>query len=264
MKSCLRGSISKMEKPFKDIFKLHTHECYEVYVFLSGDTDYIVEGTTYNLEPYDIIVLRPGEMHRAYHKSQKKYTRIVFEVADEFFENNNCTEYRAVFNDREVGKKNKIPAEFVKTSGLSDVVKRWFKYTEDGKNQDSAISSAVFIEILHIMNNIDALFDEEEGNNLISSVISYINRNFTGKITLEDLETEFFISKYHLCREFKRATGHTIVGYINNKRLTKVKELYKIGTSINKACTEAGFSSYSSFYKAYLKEFGVVPREGLN
>ena len=81
---------------------------------------------------------------------------------------------------------------------------------------------------------------------------------------MDELEKEFFISKYHLCREFKKATGHTVVRYINNKRLSKVKELYKNGMSINKACVESGFSSYSSFYKAYLKEYKTIPKEGLN
>ena len=189
---------------------------------------------------------------------------MVFEVDDEFFKCNNCCEYLSVFNDREVGTKNKIPAEFVKSSGLSDTIKRWFKYTDDGKNLDTPISRSVFIEILYIMNNInDFYYDEEDTDNLIPKVISYINKNFTGKITLEDLENEFFVSKYHLCREFKKTTGHTIIGYVNNKRLAKVKELYKEGSSINKICVEAGFSSYSSFYKAYLKEYGIIPKEGM-
>ena len=88
-------------------------------------------------------------------------------------------------------------------------------------------------------------------------------RNF-GKITkFSNFETEFFVSRYHLCREFKRVTGHTIISYVNNKRLSLVKQLYKQGESINKICVDAGFSSYSSFYKAYLKEYGVIPKDGL-
>ena len=258
------GNYAGFEKPMRDDFKLHTHELYEIYVFLNGDVDYIVEGTTYPLSPYDIIVLRPGEMHRAYHKTQKKYERIVFNVDDEFFELNNCIEYKAVFNDRDLGKKNKLSAEFVKSSGLYDTIKRWMKYTNKEQNFDSAISKATFIEILYLMNNVDEpYFDDEDNESLVQRVISYINKNFTSKITLEELEDEFFVSRYHLCREFKRVTGHTIISYVNNKRLSLVKQLYKQGESINKICVDAGFSSYSSFYKAYLKEYGVIPKDGL-
>lgn len=259
----LFGSMAVIEKPIRDNFKLHTHDSYEVYVYLEGDTDYIVEGTTYPLEKYDIIVLRPGEMHRAFHKSQHRYKRMVFDIHEEFFEHNNCREYLAIFNNREVGKQNKIPAGVVKDSGLADAIERWFKYTKEGKGF-SAIYNSVFIEILHIMNNTEILYADEESDRLIPNLISYINKNFTRKITLEELAEEFYVSKYHLCREFKKHTGHTIISYVNNKRLNKVKELYKLGMSINKACTEAGFSGYSAFYKMYSGVFGTSPKDGLN
>lgn len=258
------GNYVTINKPMRDHFRLHTHENHEIYIFFEGDTDYIIEGTTYSLEPNDMILICGGEMHRAYHKSQKKYSRMVFDIEDEFFDENECPEYRSIFYNREMGTKNKIPAEIVKNSGLLDAIKRWKKYTDNGNKKNLPVSRSILIEILHILNNLDTLYDENEGNNLIQDVILYINRNFTSKITLEDLEDEFFVSRFHLCRTFKKSTGHTIISYINSKRITKVKELYKNGISINKACIEAGFSSYSSFYKAYLKEFGVIPKEGLN
>lgn len=259
-----RGGFEIITCPVRDNFKLHSHENHEIYMFMDGDADYIVEGTTYPLKPNDIIVICAGEMHRAYHKSQKKYSIMVFDIDDDFFEANNCTEYRKIFYDRVMGTKNKLPAELVKNSGLLDAIKRWSKYTDNGKNENYAVSRSIFIEILHIMNNINALYDENERNTLIQDVILYINKNLTSKITLEELENQFFVSRYHLCRTFKKSTGHTIISYINNKRIMRVKELYKSGMSINKACVEVGFSNYSSFYKAYLKEYNMPPKEGLN
>lgn len=253
MEVILSGSVETTEKPIHSHFKLHTHDDYEVYIFLEGDTDYIVEGMTYNLEPYDMIVIRPGEMHRAFHKSQVRYKRIVFTINEEFFKCYNCPEYLSVFNDREVGTKNKIPAEVLEASGLKDAIKRWLKYTDYGKNKTS-IYNTVFVEILHLMNNTEVLYADEETDLLIPKVISYINKNFVRKITLEELEEKFYVSRFHLCREFKKHTGHTIISYVNNKRLNKVKELKKTGMSINKACVEAGFSGYSAFYKIYKKQ----------
>lgn len=263
MSRFLFGNMAIIEKPIRDNFRLHTHENYEVYLFLEGDVDYIVEGTTYPLEKYDMIILCPGEMHRAFHKSQCTYKRIVFEICEEFFEANNCREYIAVFRNREMGKQNKIPAEIVKESGIADAINRWFKYTKDEK-ENSVIYNSVFLEILHLINNAEGFYAEDDSDKLIPNIISYMNKNFTRKITLEELEEEFYVSKYHLCRQFKKSTGHTIISYINNKRLNKVKELYKSGMSINKACIEAGFSGYSAFYKSYSKVFEVSPKDGFN
>ena len=38
-----------LEKPTNDSFHLHNHDDYEIYLFLEGDTKYIIEGVTYNL-----------------------------------------------------------------------------------------------------------------------------------------------------------------------------------------------------------------------
>lgn len=264
MENFFDSAFELFENPIREKFKLHTHEYYEIYIFLNGDTDYIVEGHTYNLKPYDIIILKPGEMHRAFHKSQKAYSRIVFNLYENFFKVNNCPEYLHALQDREPGKKNKIPSEIVKSSGISNVIERWQKYTDNGHLNDTAISKALFIEILYLINNTEVLYNEADSFSLISGIISYINTNFTRKITLKELEESFYVSRYHLCREFKKNTGYTIINYINSKRLNTVKELYKNGMSIGKACIEAGFSGYSAFYKAYSKEFNTIPKYGLN
>ena len=92
----------------------------------------------------------------------------------------------------------------------------------------------------------------------------YLNGNYTGEITLDALQEKFFISKYHLCREFRKATGLTVHEYVRRKRLTKVLELRSQGLRIGAAAMEAGFRDYSSFYRAFRKEYGTPPRADLS
>ena len=42
-----------------------------------------------------------------------------------------------------------------------------------------------------------------------------------------------------------------------------VRELEKEGKTISEAASIAGFSSYSSFYRAYVKEYGCSPRNDI-
>lgn len=51
--------------------------------------------------------------------------------------------------------------------------------------------------------------------------------------------------------------------YKSRKRVTKVRELCAEGMSIGDAAAQAGFNDYSSFYRAYQKEYGTSPREDL-
>ena len=77
------------------------------------------------------------------------------------------------------------------------------------------------------------------------------------------LAEKFYISKYYLCRAFHKATGLTVHDYIRLKRLNLARELKAEGKSISEAAMMAGFTDYSSFYRAYLKEYGVSPRNDL-
>ncbi len=246
----ITGNISLTKYPTWDAFKLHSHDFYELYIFLEGNTDYIVEGTLYTLEQYDTILIRPNEMHRPHHKSISPYKRIVFEIPTSFFEENNCISLTNIFINREFGTQNKISGKALQSSGCLDAINRWLKYTENGKFSDSFISKAILTEILYILNNTSVLFEENQGNNLVRQVISYINNNFTEKISLDELAAKFYVSKYHLCHAFKNSTGYTITSFINNKRVMHTHLLQQSGMSLSAACVNAGFSNYSAFYAA--------------
>ena len=56
---------------------LHHHDFYEVYYFLSGKVDYLVEGRTYTLLPEDVLLISPMELHRPAVAPDRAYERIV-------------------------------------------------------------------------------------------------------------------------------------------------------------------------------------------
>ena len=42
----------------------HEHEFYEIFFFLSGDVSYIIEGSTYQLRPGDILLTSNEDIHK--------------------------------------------------------------------------------------------------------------------------------------------------------------------------------------------------------
>ena len=239
-------------------FRLHNHDFYEIYMFSKGDTEYVVEGNTYTLEPDDIIIIRRHEMHRAHHKSECEYKRTVLEVYPEFFEKNGCKAYEQPFlNADAIG--NKISAELVQKSGLKDAFERLKKYSSDYEDIYTPVCRSIMVEILYLISRIKDFSADDAKDSPVRDIIVYINNNFTENIKLETLAERFFISKYHICRIFKEATGHTVHSYITRKRITRVKELRKEGKSVGEAAYLAGFGNYTSFYRAYLKEFKAPP-----
>lgn len=58
----------------------------------------------------------------------------------------------------------------------------------------------------------------------IQQVKEYLDTNFSQKITLDDLASRFFINKYYLLNLFKDHYGVTINAYLNQVRITYIKQ----------------------------------------
>ena len=93
----------------------------------------------------------------------------------------------------------------------------------------------------------------------ILGILQYINEHLSEDLDAERIAKAFFVSKYHLMRQFRRETGTTIHLYITQKRLVKAKELMDSGMRATEACYRCGWRSYSSFTRAYGKHLGTTP-----
>lgn len=245
-------------------YLMHTHDCYELLIFLEGDASFVAEGVTHPLSPLDAIVTRPGEMHQIFHHSRARYERILLSFTDAFFTNNDCSEYRRIFTEREMGHGNIIRASNMKESAVPDAVQRIERYIREGKHgrRSEVVIRCAVIELLHALNKLKP--ETATGtpqSDAVRRAADYINRNLAGDLSLECLAGHFFVSKYHLCRIFKSCMGMTIGHYITRKRLLLAKFLYQDGHSLSEAALQSGFSDYSAFYKACVKEFGMPPRQ---
>ena len=118
------------KNPSDNTFQLHSHNNYEVYMFLQGEAEYVVEEKVYALTPGDIIIIKKHEMHRVRLISGKDYHRFVFMVSPEFFTENHCEELEKIFSENISKTGNKISAEIAKSTGLYDSIMRFKKYSD--------------------------------------------------------------------------------------------------------------------------------------
>ena len=57
--------------------EFHQHPFYEIFFFLSGNVNYIIEGKNYNLRPGDVLLTGSSDIHRPDIRPGKPYERIV-------------------------------------------------------------------------------------------------------------------------------------------------------------------------------------------
>ena len=60
---------------------------------------------------------------------------------------------------------------------------------------------------------------------------------------------------------FKEETGYTLYNYILKKRVMKASDLLKSGMLAGEVCAQCGFGDYSSFVRAFKKEFQLSPKQ---
>lgn len=96
---------------------------------------------------------------------------------------------------------------------------------------------------------------------VMDDVFRYIRANLTGDLSLAVLEDQFFVSRHHLCREFKKLTGQTVHSYIVKSRLDLCKKYIEAGKPIKEVYSLGGFGSYNHFFRAFKAEYGMTPKE---
>lgn len=95
----------------------------------------------------------------------------------------------------------------------------------------------------------------------IQQVKEYLDINFTERITLDDLASRFYINKYYLLSRFKERYGVTINSYLNQIRVTYVKQQLRFtDKTVECLAVELGVEpNYLS--RLFKKVEGVSPTE---
>ena len=97
---------------------------------------------------------------------------------------------------------------------------------------------------------------------MIQEMIQYVNTNYREKITIDELAFLFNTNRATLCKEFKRTTGKTVVGFINEKKFEKAKKLIlDTNDSFTHIAAELNFESIHYFTRFFKKMSGMTPKD---
>lgn len=94
----------------------------------------------------------------------------------------------------------------------------------------------------------------------LKQIHEYISENYSRKISLEDLADRFFISKFHLSREYKKIYGTTLGNALTNLRLSHAKSMLRFSDdSIDTIALSCGFQDTGYFIKVFKKAENMTP-----
>lgn len=98
---------------------------------------------------------------------------------------------------------------------------------------------------------------------IANDMMDYINNHIDTDINIDELALEFKISKFHFHRIFKEQMGANIYETIKSIRLQKASNLLITNkhSTITKIANMCGYSSQTSFLRAFKERFEQTPKQ---
>ena len=233
-------------------------EDFQIFYIESGNSTMRIEGADIPLALGDFCIVRPLAFYRVNISNDEKLQIHRFSFPKEKIEGALLDFLNSIF-------KNDSPCVILKgieendihraISGLSFLD----KLQGDVKHQYVLAIVSQLLAIVSSSNKKDSYSSSEE---LIYQVADFISENLERNkaLSLDEIAKTFFVSKFYLCREFKKYNGISIHSYMNHKRIMIARQYIKSGMSAKDAAKTVGYSDYSAFYRAYVKVVGKSPK----
>lgn len=208
---------------------IHPAKCeitYELILVCSGEVHIEEEGICYSLKKGNLILLKPGVVHRGYLESEGKTSFYWLHFA--------CPEL-----------PYPLPT-FMEYGASDDLFRRLLHISmlSDGKRDDRAES--VLAYLLLSLSEIHG--KDENRNRLFCEVAEWIRINASASLRAEDCAEHFGYSTAHLCRLLKREAGVGTRELIDRMLLSRSKELLlNSNASSKEIAAMLGFSSPNTF-----------------
>lgn len=242
----------------------HYHTFHKIIEFLGGESGYGVEGKQYLLQPGDLVLVPQGCIHRPEAEPNAPYERRILYLSPEFLcrAGGSCDLAACFDRAREEFRFVVHPAD---GTGGGQLTALEHAEREDAFGRELLAQSLLFQFLIGLNRAMaddllqyakPAAYDRK-----IESILRYLSEHLTEPVSIDDLAARFFVSKYHMMRQFRAQTGYTIHGYLTGKRLMRARAMIAAGTPVLQASEESGFGDYSAFLRAYRKQFGAAPNQ---
>ena len=247
----------------------HYHEFDKIVIFLSGTASYIVEGRSYFLQPWDVLLVSHHLIHKPVIDPNDPYERVVIYLDPGFIRSHSTkdADLSACFRLARRRQFALMRPEGEEREILKALVAELERALADKGFGCELLARTRFLQLMiHLNRAMDRDHtdrDEQASRHdpKIERALSYINENLSEELSVETLAGQVYVSKYHFMRRFKEMTGCSVHQYITQKRLLAAARLLRTGVSAQNACARCGFQDYSTFQRAFRRQFGMTPRD---
>jgi len=243
----------------------HFHDFYEICILLDRTAAHIIEGSLYEIQPYDIVLLRPSLLHKTQYPKGAPPKRLMITFAiprntpglesdyNELF--SIFDEPIPIFRFTEERRKEVL-------APINDI----FAISQQPSVLQSVMIHSKFMEFLcalHRYSPENGYVREETGSTMsrrMYAIASYIHSHYQQDLSLDEVSKRFYVSAHHLSRQFNKVTGFTFTEYVQMTRIRNAQQmLLNSSEKITDIAAQCGFTSFSQFNRIFNKQNGMSP-----
>ncbi len=245
----------------------HHHSLYEMLYISKGKVQYGIEDEKYDLNAGDFVLIAPNVLHKLIKIVEEPCERIILTFTKKYidtFKTEN-TDLSVIFQKIASSNNHKLTVLPAFKAEISDTLNKMQGLFLSKEYGDDLLFKAYFAQLLIRMNKEVSFIENEdeldEKNNIIHKARIFAINNLDKKISVSDIASEVGLSVSRLSHLFKEKTGISLLKFLNKKRLTRAKDLLKNGYSITNTANKCGYQDYTSFIRAFTKEYGISPTQ---
>lgn len=242
--------------------QFHLHDFTEIFIYVSGDIDFLVNDRYVSMEPGDILILKRNIIHKPIIKSDANYERIYLGIPDGVLAEMDNVEDPLQFlkGEQYLLKPGKGMGEQI--CKLAQQIHNAIEWDQPGK---SYLCFSYVLQIFHLLeltaseSTVDWLREGSIGSALIRKVLSYMNENMAEVSGVQELAERFNVNPSYLSNLFSTEMNVTLKQYIIVRKVSMAKNMLSAGRSVSETAYECGFSSTSHFISTFRKITGQTP-----
>lgn len=246
---------------------LHSHSFYELmYCRNSCGIEYLLGPDRYRLQRGDLVFAPPGINHRPLLTDQlvEPCRREVIWISREFvvrltqtFPSPAAMDWEQPFLLRTAGTPWETLGGYIHAS-VDEALRR-----SPGWEAIVAGNTMVLLTLLAraLSGQEGAPLAQAEKPELLERVFAYIEAHLGEQIALADTAKHFWVSESKISQTFRQKLGISFYRCVTQRRLIAAKSLIIQGVPLNEVNERVGFADYSTFFRAFKREYGIAPSQ---
>ena len=244
---------------------VHWHDEFEIIYVRSGFLTVSISGESYIGKTGEAFVVSPGNLHLMGSRSGTvDYYTFLFPLKYISFRTDDMLDEK-LLEPLNSGHLMICPRVNDTAKELCEQLIKIYEAKKD--ESESKITTQVRTKIILLQFILEmwkkgfVIENDTSGRNTVEKeMVSYIQQNFTGKISLREFGEQFHLSEKYISRYFKEHFHITLSQYVTYLRLEHAKQLLQdTDIPVTDVAMQSGYQNVSYFIRSFQKAYAVSP-----